>query len=89
MGYGGTILIPRSPHGQYEIRTSIYLGPQSVRKLGYGMDDRGSIPGRGNDGKFYFFATESRPALGPTQPSVQWEPVALSPRVEPPGREAD
>jgi hypothetical protein len=31
----------------------------------------------------------SRPALGPTQPPIQWVPMALSPRVNRPGREAD
>jgi hypothetical protein len=38
---------------------------QSVYRLRYGLDDLGSIPGRGSDGIF-FFATASRPALGPT-----------------------
>jgi hypothetical protein len=31
----------------------------------------------------------SRPALWPTQPSIQWLPRALSPAVKRPGREAD
>jgi hypothetical protein len=31
----------------------------------------------------------STPALGPTQPSIQWIPGALSPGVKLPGREAD
>jgi hypothetical protein len=35
------------------------------------------------------FATASRPALGPTQPPIQWVPGALSLEVKQPGREAD
>jgi hypothetical protein len=35
------------------------------------------------------FATTSRPALGPTQPPIQWVPVAFSLGVKLPGREAD
>jgi hypothetical protein len=35
------------------------------------------------------FSTESRPALGPTQPPIQLVLVALSPGVKRPGREAD
>jgi hypothetical protein len=34
----------------------------------------------------FLFATAYRPALGPTQPRIQW---ALSPTVKRPGREAD
>jgi hypothetical protein len=36
-----------------------------------------------------FFSTERRPALGSTQPPIQWVPGALSPRVKRQGREAD
>jgi hypothetical protein len=35
------------------------------------------------------FATASRPALGPTQPPIQWVPGAFTLRVKRPGREAD
>jgi hypothetical protein len=41
---------------------------------GYGLD-RDSIPGRG---KIFLSSTESRLALGPTQPPIQWIPGALS-----------
>jgi hypothetical protein len=61
---------------------------QSVWRLGYGLDNRGSISGRGNDGIF-LFTTPSRPALGPTQPPNQWVPRALTPRVKRLLREAD
>jgi len=43
--------------------------------LGYGPDDRGSIPGRGNDG--IFLVTASIPALGPAQLPNQWVPRLL------------
>jgi hypothetical protein len=35
------------------------------------------------------FVTVSRSVLGPTQPAVQWAPVAIFPRVKRLGREAD
>jgi hypothetical protein len=43
---------------------------------GYGLDGRGSIPGRG---KIFPFCITSRPAMGPTQPPIQWVP-GLFPR---------
>jgi hypothetical protein len=46
----------------------------------YGLDDRGSIPDRGRG--FFSLAFASRPALGPTQPPVQWVPRVLSPGVK-------
>jgi hypothetical protein len=39
---------------------------QSVWRLGHGLDDLGSFPGRIIGGTF-IFATASRPALGPIQ----------------------
>jgi len=46
--------------------------------LGYGLDDRGSSPGRG----WEFF---SSPALGPTQPPIEWVTGALYLGVKRPG----
>jgi hypothetical protein len=39
--------------------------------------------------EIFLYSTASRPALGLTQPPVQWMPGALSPGVKLPGREAD
>jgi len=44
----------------------------------------GSIPGGG-----WEFFSSSPPALGPTQPLIQWVPGALSAGVKQPGREVD
>jgi hypothetical protein len=52
-----------------------------------GLDDRG-FDSRQELGIF-LFATASRPALGPTQPPIQWVPEALSLGVKRPGHEAD
>jgi hypothetical protein len=37
----------------------------------------------------FLFTTAFRPALGPTQPPIQWVPGALSLGVKRPGRQAD
>jgi hypothetical protein len=47
---------------------------------------RSSSPG---GGKNFHFSMLSTPALGPTQPPIQWVPGALSPEVKRQGREAD
>jgi hypothetical protein len=39
--------------------------------------------------KNFLFSTSSRPALGPTQPPIQWVPGALSSGANLQGREAD
>jgi hypothetical protein len=54
---------------------------------GYWLDDRGvgvRVPVGSR-----IFSTSSRPALGSTQPPVQWVPGALSPGIKQQGREAD
>jgi hypothetical protein len=60
--------------------TTVYVSRDSVVRIatGYGLDDRGrcSSPGRV---KNFLLSTSSRPALGSTQPPIQWVPGALSP----------
>jgi len=53
-----------------------------------GLDDRGSIPGKGNDEIILLFATASRPALRQTQPPIQWVPGAFTQGVKRPGNGA-
>jgi hypothetical protein len=47
---------------------------------------RSSSLGGGNN---FHFTMLSRPVLGPTQPPIQWVPLALSPGVKRPGPDAD
>jgi hypothetical protein len=54
---------------------------------GYGLDD-GMAGVRVPVGS-RIFSTSSRPALGSTQPPIQWVPGAFSPWLKRPGREAD
>jgi hypothetical protein len=55
--------------------------------LGYGLDDRGFESRQGLG--IFLFTIASRPALGPTQPPIQWALKALSLGIKQPGREAD
>jgi hypothetical protein len=53
--------------------------------LGYELDDRGFESRLG----IFLFTTASSPALGPTQPLIQWVSGVLSLAVKRPGRESD
>jgi hypothetical protein len=55
---------------------------------GYGLDDQG-VGVRVPVGSRILFSKSSRPALGPTQPPIQWVPGTLSPGVKHQRREAD
>jgi hypothetical protein len=59
-----------------------------VYRLGYGMNDRSSVPGRFND-RIFLFAIAFRLALGPTQPPLQWVPGAITPVIKRSVLEAD
>jgi hypothetical protein len=57
---------------------------------GYGLDERAIEVRSPAEAKGFFpLASVSRPALGPTQPPVQWVMRVLSPGKARPGRDAD
>jgi hypothetical protein len=62
---------------------------QAVQCLttGWTTGRSGFDPRRGQ--RIFPLTSASRPALGPTQPPVQWVPGVLSPGIKAPGRDAD
>jgi hypothetical protein len=52
----------------------------------YGLDGMGKNPDRG---KIFLSFTASSPALGPTQPPIQWISGAISLGIKRPDREAE
>jgi hypothetical protein len=96
-GEGNTRIITTFPFGTRLIRHTDFFTCQRVCGepglsqysvwLRAGLPgDRGSILGRGE--RIFPLASVSRPALGPTQPPVQWVLGVLSPGVKR-GRERD
>jgi hypothetical protein len=73
-------------NSQYQISPKCVQYNSSVGiATGYGLDGRGSIPGRD---KMFLFPIAPR-ALGPTQFPIQWVPGALSSGIKRSGREDD
>jgi hypothetical protein len=69
------------------ISLKIWGSPGSIVS-DYGLDNRSSIPRQRQ--RIFLLASASRPALGTTQPPVQWVPGVLSPGVKRGlGRDAD
>jgi hypothetical protein len=62
---------------------------QSVWRLGYGLDDRGSRVRFPAGLGIFLFTTASSTALEPTHPPIQWVRGSPSMGVQRPGREAD
>jgi hypothetical protein len=52
----------------------------------YGLDDGGNRSSSPGKVKNFLFSKSSRPALGSTQPPIQWVPRGLSPGVKRSGR---
>jgi hypothetical protein len=75
-------LVPQDPLQYYPL-----MGQFSGIALSYGRDGRGFESRQGLG--IFLFTTASRPALGPTQPPIQWVQGPLSLGVKRPGREAD
>jgi hypothetical protein len=68
------------PQFQLHIQDRVQPGSSVSIVPDYGLDGWGSIPGRCRG--FFPLISASRPALGPTQPPIQWLSGALSPAVK-------
>jgi hypothetical protein len=75
-------------NGQYTTMHSA-VKAQSVWRLGYGLEDRGSTVRFPAGMGIFLFTTVSRTALRPTQPPIQWVQGDHSLGVKRPRREAD
>jgi hypothetical protein len=78
-------LVSMSIYFRYRSTVNSHDGSVGI-STGYVLEGRGSELSMG---EIFLFSTTSRPAMGPSQPSIQWLPGALSPRVKRQGCEAD
>jgi hypothetical protein len=89
---GATPPLPVRLHGlvlSWSTGTTLPLRSSVGIALGYGLDDRGPRVRFPAGLGIFLFTTASRPALGPTQPPIQWVPGTLSLGVKRRGSEAD
>jgi hypothetical protein len=83
-------LLLRNSKFHYRLHKRLSLGHilrTSSTALGYKLEDRRFESRQGLG--IFLFTTATRPALGPTQPPVQWLPGALSVGIKRPGHEGD
>jgi hypothetical protein len=71
-----------------KFRLSNEPGELSGTALSYGLDDQ-EVESRGGGLGIFLFSPVSRPALGPTQPPIQWVTGAPFLGIKRPGREVD
>jgi hypothetical protein len=79
-----TYMCTHSPKANF---TLIRLDSLSSEDTGRGMDNQSLISD--TDSYFCLFDTESRPAVEPTQPPIEWVPRFVSLEIERTEREAD
>jgi hypothetical protein len=79
--------VSKADHDDSSLNQILYFFPMTPVSSGsivsdYGLDDRAIGVRSPTGAKDFFLYPVSRPALGPTQPPVQWVPGVLSPGVK-------